>query len=66
MLNKICIHQASTLMSDTVLEAINAITIIMMSVTCPSLDVSNPLWPPGKEMSMKMTMAAVARLSNDE
>lgn len=37
-------------MSDTVLEAINAITIIIVSVTCPSLDVSNPLWAPGKEI----------------
>lgn len=53
-------------MSDAILEAMTAITIIIVSVTCPSLDVSNPLWALGKEISMKMAMAAVAGLNNGE
>lgn len=54
------------MVSDAILEATNAITIIIVSVACPSLDVSNPLWALGKEISMKMTMAAVAGLNNGE
>lgn len=44
----------------------NAIIIIIVSVTCPSLDVSNPRWALGKEVSMKMAMAAVAGLNKGE
>lgn len=53
-------------MSDAILKATSSITIIIVSITRPSLDVSNPLWILGKEISIKIKMAAVAGLNNGE